>query len=105
MKAIELEVARKVKAMTRHEVILKAVEGRLTWIQAADILRVSPRQLRRLWHRFREHGVEGLRDGRGRPRRKRIPVDAVQRILWLKREKYPDFSVRHFHDFLTESAA
>jgi len=102
MKGIELEVARKVKAMTRHEVILKAIEGRLTWIQAADILRVSPRQLRRLKCRYEVHGVDGLRDGRGRARRKRIPMDAVQRILWLRREKYPDFSVKHFHEFLTE---
>jgi transposase len=102
MRSTELEVARKVKAMTRHEVILKAIEGRLTWTQAADILRVSPRQMRRLWHSFRVHGVEGLRDGRGRPRRKRIPVDVVQRILWLRREKYADFSVKHFHEFLAE---
>lgn len=102
MTVIELEVARTVKAMTRHEVILKAIEGRLTWMQAADILGVSPRHVRRLWYRYEQHGVEGLRDGRGKPRRKRIPVDAVQRILWLRREKYPDFSVKHFHDFLTE---
>jgi len=102
MKAIELEVARKVKAMTRLEVMLKAIEGRLTWAQAAEILRMSPRQIRRLKWSFEQHGVQGLRDGRGRPRRKRIPVDAVQQILWLRREKYPDFSVKHFHEFLTE---
>lgn len=102
MRSSELEVARKVKAMTRHEVILKAIEGRLTWAQAADIVRLSPRQMRRLWDRYKVHGVDGLRDGRGRPRRKRIPVDVVQRILWLRREKYADFSVKHFHEFLTE---
>lgn len=99
---LELETARKVKAMTRHEVILKAIEGRLTWVQAADILRVSARQVRRLKFRLEEFGVEGLRDGRGRPRRKRIKVDAVQQILKLRRENYPDFSVKHFHEFLTE---
>jgi len=102
MKRVELEVARKVKAMTRHEIVLKAIEGRLTWMQAADILRVSPRHLRRLYCRYKEHGVPGLMDGRRGPRRKRIPVDAVQRILWLRREKYSDFSVKHFHEFLTE---
>ena len=86
----ELEVARKVKAMTRHEVILKAIEGRLTWTQAADIVRLSPRQVRRLKLRFERDGVHGLRDGRGKPRRGRIPADAVQQILqtisytWVK---------------------
>lgn len=102
MRDVELEVARKVKTMTRHEVILKAIEGRLSWVQAADILRVSPRQLRRLRWKHQQHGVEGLRDGRGKPRRKRIPVDVVQQILWLRREKYADFSVKHFHEFLSE---
>jgi transposase len=98
----ELEVARKVKAMTRHEVILKAIEGRLTWTQAADIVRLSPRQVRRLKLRFERDGVHGLRDGRGKPRRGRIPADAVQQILHLRREKYADFSVKHFHEFLKE---
>lgn len=98
----ELEVTREVRLMTRHEVILKAIEGLLTWTQAADILRLSPRQVRRLLHRYREYGVDGLRDGRGHPRRGRIPMDVVQRILWLRREKYPDFSVKHFHEFLRE---
>src|SRR5438093_631022 len=31
-------VLREAKAMTRKEVIVKAIEGRLTWLQAADIL-------------------------------------------------------------------
>jgi transposase len=102
MKRVELEVARRVKAMTRHEIVLKAIEGRLTWMQAADIVGLSARQMRRLYYRYKKHGVDGLTDGRRGPRRKRIPLDAVQRILWLRREKYRDFSVKHFHEFLTE---
>jgi len=39
-------VAREAKAMTAKEVIVKAIEGRLTWLQAADILGYSPRHMR-----------------------------------------------------------
>ena len=35
---LEAAVVAKVKAMTRKEIILKAMEGKLTWVAAADIL-------------------------------------------------------------------
>jgi hypothetical protein len=94
-------VAREAKAMTRQEVIMKAVEGRITWIQAADILGVTARQLRRLRERFERLGSRGLLDGRaGSERGKRIPEDVLRKICRLKREIYPDFSVQHFHEHL-----
>ena len=43
----ERAAAREAKEMTKVQVILKAVNGKLTWLQAADILRVSARQMRR----------------------------------------------------------
>lgn len=88
--------------MTRQEVIMKAVEGRITWIQAADILRVTGRHLRRLRERFERVGARGLVDGRvGGKRGKRIPEEVLRKICRLKREVYPDFSVQHFHEQLT----
>ena len=36
------------RAMTIQEVILRAIAGQLTWLQAADILGRSPRSIRRL---------------------------------------------------------
>lgn len=89
--------------MTRREVIVKAVQGRIRWIQAADILGMSPRQIRRLKGRFELWGQRGLEDGRrGRPMRKKIPERTVRELCRLKRELYADFSVRHFHQFATE---
>ena len=42
MKAhIEARIAREAKAMTRKEIIIKAVAGKLTWQQAADILGIT----------------------------------------------------------------
>ena len=102
MNDITLRVARESKAMTRQDVIKKAVEGRINWLQAADILRLSPRQMRRVRERYERFGIPGLRDGRldwERPSRIAPPV--VEEVCRLKREVYADFSVRHFHEFLT----
>jgi hypothetical protein len=95
-------VAREAKAMTRQEVIMKAVEGRITWIQAAEILRLTARHLRRLREQFESLGSRGLADGRaGCEKTTRISESVLREVCRLKREVYPDFSVRHFHEQLT----
>lgn len=100
---IERRVAREAKAVTRNEVILRAIAGDLSWVQAAEICGMSPRQMRRLKRRFEERGYDGLVDGRGgKPRRKRIAVETMERICTLRRERYEDFSVQHFWEKLTE---
>ncbi len=40
--------------MTKREVMLKAIEGRITWIQAAEILGISERHMRRIKTRYEE---------------------------------------------------
>jgi len=42
MKSIEHRVAQEAKAVTRKEVSLKAIEGKLSWLHAADILLFIP---------------------------------------------------------------
>lgn len=89
--------------MTRREVIERAIEGKINWIQAADILDLTPRHLRRLRHRYERLGDPGLVDGRrGYPRPRRISPTVIDEICRLKRDLYPDFSIRHFHEFATE---
>ncbi len=89
--------------MTRKEVIVKAMDGRITWIQAADILGMSARQLRRLRARWERDGYDGLQDQRGMvPRRRRIPVPVIERLCRLRRERYRDFSIQHFWEKATE---
>lgn len=103
MATIDQRIAQETKAMTKREVMLKAIEGRLTWLQAADILGYSGRHMRRLKARYDEFGWGMLRDGRiGNSRRKRIPVETINRVLKLRREKYAEFSVKHFHERVTE---
>jgi transposase len=91
------------RAMKVQEVILRALNKQLTFWQAAHIARISPRHLRRLYERYRRLGFEGLCDGRkGQPSPKRVPWAVVEQVLGLYREKYFDFSVRHFHEKLRE---
>jgi hypothetical protein len=91
-------VTREVKAMTRLEVMTKAQEGRITWLQAADICRMSARHMRRLRDGFERYGVQGLRDGRGKNGRARVALSELARVAALKRDVYPDFTVQHFYE-------
>jgi len=81
-----------------QEVILRALAGQLTWIQAAEILGCSPRTIRRVRWRWERMGYDGLFDRRRHtPSPKRAPVAEVQRVLTLYRDRYQGFNVRHFH--------
>lgn len=100
---IERRVAREVRAMTRNEVIVKAIAGELKWYEAAKICGVTDRQMRRLKKRWEELGYDGLVDGRsGRPRRRRIALETIEELCRLRREHYMEFSVQHFWEKATE---
>ena len=89
--------------MKIQEVILKAMAGSLKWWEAAEIIGVTDRTMRRWRERYQEHGYDGLYDRRkGQPSPKRIAMATVENVLQLYREKYPDFNVRHFHEKLVE---
>jgi hypothetical protein len=85
------------RAMKVQEIILRALSGQLTWLQAADILGRSPRSIRRLPLMYQRYGYEGLFDRRRQtPSPKRAPVAEVARVLRLYRERFHGFNVRHF---------
>jgi transposase len=91
------------RMMKVQEVILKAVAGNLKWWEAAEIIGVSDRTMRRWRERYQEFGYDGLCDRRrGRPSEKRIALETLEKVLQLYREKYFDFNVRHFHEKLRE---
>ncbi len=89
--------------MKIQEVILKAMAGKLKWWEAAEIIGVSDRTMRRWREKYEEHGYSGLWDYRKRrPSPKRVPVEDLQKVLRLYREVYFDFNVQHFHEKLRE---
>lgn len=89
--------------MKIQEVILKAMAGKLKWWEAAEIIGVTDRTMRRWRQEYAEHGYRGLWDYRKRrPSPKRVPVEDLERVLQLFRERYFDFNVQHFHEKLQE---
>lgn len=91
------------RAMKVQEVILRAMAKKITWWQAAEIIGISDRQMRRWRERYEERGYDGLIDRRrGQPSQKRVPMEQAEQVLELYREKYFDLNVRHFHEKLRE---
>lgn len=91
------------RAMKFQEVILRAMSKQITWMQAAEILGMSDRNMRRYRNRLEQGGYDGLIDRRTqRPSPKRVAQTTAERVLQLYREQYFDFNVRHFHEKLVE---
>src|SRR6266498_1230526 len=67
------------RAMKRQEVILRALSGALTWLQAADILGIDPRSLRRWRARYEADQQLGLYDRRQLPSPPKAPVGWCRR--------------------------
>ena len=75
--------------------------GEISQAEAAEMLGVSERTFRRWTERFEEEGEAGLCDRRlGRPSPKRAPAEEIERMLGLFKDKYADFTVKHFHEQL-----
>src|SRR6266566_3715523 len=89
------------RAMKVQEVILRAMAKKITWWQAAEIIGISDRQMRRWRERYEAFGYDGLFDRRqGKPSPKRVPVARVEQVLGLYRDRYFDLNVRHFQEKL-----
>jgi hypothetical protein len=64
------------RAMKVEEVILRAMAKKITWWQAAEIIGISDRQMRRWRERYEEFGFRGLFDRRqGKPSPNRVRVE------------------------------
>ena len=69
------------RAMKVQEVILRAIAKRITWWQAAEIIGISDRHMRRWRERYEEFGYDGLfHRRRGKPSHKRVPMALVEQI-------------------------
>lgn len=87
--------------LKRLHVIHKVIEGTLTQADAAGLISVSERQVRRIVKRIRDEGDEGIRHkARGRPSKRKLSFK--QRIVELYRKNYPDFGPTLFTEKLAE---
>jgi transposase len=89
------------RVMKVQDVLLQAMAKKITWWQAAEILGISDRHMRRWRERYEAEGYNGLFDRRrGKPSRRRVPLATVEKVFALYREKYFDLNVQHFHEKL-----
>ena len=94
------------RMMKLQDVLLKAMAKKMRWWEAAEIIGVSARTMRRWRERLEEHGYDGLTDRRkGKRSQRRVAVKTCEEVLRLYQERYFDLSVRHFHEKLKEEHA
>ena len=91
------------RMMKLQDVLLKAMAKKIRWWDAAEIIGVTDRTMRRWRERLEAEGYSGLVDRRkGNPSDKRVPLARVEEVLRLYREVYFDLNIRHFHEKLSE---
>ena len=70
------------RMMKLQDVLLRAMAKKITWWQAAEIIGVSDRTMRRWRERLEEHGYSGLVDGRkGKVSFRRVALKTVEEVL------------------------
>jgi transposase len=78
--------------LRRLHVIEKVLEGIVKQVEAAEILSLSGRQIRRIVKRIRSEGGRGIIHRlRGRPSNRRISHKIKERVTRLYRRQYKDF--------------
>ena len=86
------DITMSLKEVRRLKVIQEAVDGRITQSQAALMIGVGERQVRRLVSAVRAAGEYGIVHRlRGRPSNRKISKGLKERVLKLYRSRYPDF--------------
>ena len=89
--------------MKLQDVILKAMAKKISWLDAAEIIGVCDRTMRRIREGYQKFGYDGLRDGRsGKQCSHRVPMETAEEVLRLYREVYFDLNIRHFHEKLRD---
>lgn len=78
--------------LNRIEVLSQVVEGRLTALNAANLLAISRRHVHRLLRRFKDNGPSGIgHRGRGRASNNQIGSATRRYALDIVRDRYADF--------------
>ena len=80
------------KELSRLEVIQRVKRKTLRQRQAAELLAISVRQVKRLCKAYQASGAAGLiSKRRGQPSNNRLPEKTIKRARQLLRSRYPDF--------------
>jgi transposase len=91
------------KEISRLEVMQRLKDKRLRQKEAAHLLGLSVRQVKRLWKSYRKEAAKGLiSKKRGRVSNNRLDAGMVQGVLDLLKSKYSDFGPTLAHEKIVE---
>src|SRR4030065_117714 len=91
------------REITRLEAMQRIKDKRLTQKEAARMLSLSVRQIKRLYRAYKAQGARGLvSQRRGKPSNHRLDVETQQKAIDLIYERYRDFGPTLAHEKLTE---
>lgn len=89
------------KEAQRLGVVRQVLDGRITQAQAALVLKLSVRQLKRLCRQVRDEGASGLvSKRRGVPSNRRIEAGVREHFMAIVRERYSDFGPELAREYL-----
>ena len=92
------------RELTRHDILQRLIDKRLTQQQAAAILALSVRQVKRLAKAYRKDGASGLiSKRRGRPSNNQLSLQVKEQATDLIRSTYHDFGPTLAHEKLVET--
>jgi len=91
------------REITRIEAMQRIKDKRLTQKEAARMLNLSIRQVKRLYRAYKAHGAKGIISARrGKPSNNRLDVQVEQQAIDLIQERYRDFGPTLAHEKLVE---
>jgi transposase len=91
------------KEISRLEVMQRLKDKRLGQKEAAQLLGLSVRQVKRLWKSYRKEAAKGLvSKKRGRVSNNHLDAGVVQEVLDLVKSKYSDFGPTLAHEKIVE---
>ena len=96
-------LAMSTKELSRLEVMQRLKDKRLGQKEAATLLGLSIRQIKRLWQKYQKEDAKGLiSKRRGQPSNHQMDAGVSQKVLDLIKKKYADFGPTLAHEKLLE---
>ena len=95
------EALQGVRVIKFTSILSRYEAAELNQLEAAELLGIDERTFRRWRQRFEDDGEAGLLDRRlGKASGKRVPIDREHEVEALYRERYSNFTAKHFHEQL-----
>jgi len=87
----------------RLQVVQKITAKQITQVDAAQLLGISYRQVKRIVKQYRQYGaISIVSKRRGKPSNNQLPVKLKAIVLSIINEKYPDFAPTFAHEKLCQ---